>query len=108
MKVEQLMAKVYDPRRLYAAWRRVKSNAGAAGVDQMSVEDFARREGELLKRIHDKLLSGKYRFQPAKTSINTKTRYKQDKETWHTGGNGQDSRLEYARSTRRHFRFRLH
>jgi len=65
MKVEQLMAKVYDPRRLQAAWRRVKSNAGAAGVDQMSVEDFACRESELLLRIHDKLESGKYRFQPA-------------------------------------------
>jgi RNA-directed DNA polymerase len=65
MKVEQLMAKVYDPRQLQAAWRRVKSNAGAAGVDQMSVEDFACRESELLTRIHDKLESGKYRFQPA-------------------------------------------
>ncbi len=79
MKVEQLMAKVYDPRRLYAAWRRVKSNAGAAGVDQMSVEDFAGRESELLKRIHDKLKSGKYRFQPARRVLipkpgTTKTR----------------------------------
>jgi group II intron reverse transcriptase/maturase len=66
MKVEQLMAKVYDPRRLYAAWQRVKSNAGAAGIDQMTVEDFARRESELLTRIHDKLMSGRYRFQPAR------------------------------------------
>ena len=66
MKVEQLMAKVYDPRRLYAAWQRVKSNAGAAGIDQMSVKDFVKREEELLTRIHDKLSSGKYRFQPAK------------------------------------------
>jgi RNA-directed DNA polymerase len=66
MKVEQLRAKVYDPRRLYAAWRRFKSHAGAAGIDRMSVADFADRESELLKRIHDKLKSGSYRFKPAK------------------------------------------
>lgn len=66
MKVEQQMAKVYESRRLYGAWQRVKSNAGAAGIDQMSVKDFAEREEELLTRIHDKLSSGNYRFQPAK------------------------------------------
>lgn len=66
MKVEQVMAKVYEPGQLSAAWQRVKTNAGAAGIDQMSVEDFASREDELLRRIHDKLASGKYRFQPAK------------------------------------------
>lgn len=66
MKVEQVMAKVYEPGQLSAAWQRVKTNAGAAGIDQMSVADFARREDELLRRIHDKLASGNYRFQPGK------------------------------------------
>lgn len=66
MKVKLVLAKVYEPWRLRAAWQRVKSNAGAAGIDQMTVKDFALREDELLMRIHDKLVSGSYRFQPAK------------------------------------------
>jgi regulator of protease activity HflC (stomatin/prohibitin superfamily) len=40
----------------------VRRNAGAAGVDQMTVEAFAEREEELLDRIHDKLQAGTYRF----------------------------------------------
>ena len=36
MKKEQnVLERVYEPRRLLEAWRQVKSNAGAAGVDQM-------------------------------------------------------------------------
>ena len=66
MKIKQVLAKVYEPKRLHAAWQRVKANAGAAGIDQMSVKDFACRENELLTRMHDKLASGNYRFQPAK------------------------------------------
>ena len=57
MKIKQVLAKVYEPERLHAAWQRVKANAGAAGIDQMSVKDFVRRENELLTRIHDKLVS---------------------------------------------------
>lgn len=66
MKVKEVLAQVYEPWRLCAAWQRVKSNAGAAGIDQMTVEEFAQREDMLLKRIHDKLESGNYRFQPAR------------------------------------------
>jgi len=66
VKVEQVLAKVYEPWRLWVAWQRVKLNAGAAGIDQMTVEEFAQQEDILLQRIHDKLVSGHYRFQPAK------------------------------------------
>ena len=34
MKQEKVMEKVYHPRRLREAWRQVKKNAGAAGIDE--------------------------------------------------------------------------
>ncbi|MGA7981820.1 MAG: group II intron reverse transcriptase/maturase [Chromatiaceae bacterium] len=66
MKVQEVLVKVYEPGRLQRAWQQVRKNAGAAGIDQMTVEEFAQREDELLALIHDKLKSGSYRFQPAR------------------------------------------
>jgi len=69
VKYEQVMEKVFEPRRLQAAWQQVRSNAGAAGIDQMTVADFERREGELLSLIRDKLKEGTYRFKPARRTL---------------------------------------
>ena len=66
MKHENVVEKVYDPGRLYAAWQQVRSNAGAAGIDGMTVETFESREEELLSVIHEKLREGIYRFKPAR------------------------------------------
>ncbi len=66
MKVGEVLAKVYEPGRLQAAWQQVKKNAGAAGIDQMTVDEFELREEELLGLIHSKLKSGSYRFKPAR------------------------------------------
>ncbi len=66
MKVNEVLVKVYEPGRLQMAWQQVRDNAGAAGIDQMTVEEFAQREEQLLALIHDKLKSGTYRFQPAR------------------------------------------
>ena len=66
MKHERILEKVYEPGRLCKAWQHVKKNAGAAGIDRMTIEDFEAREDELLRRIHDKLKSGNYRFKPAR------------------------------------------
>ncbi len=66
MQVERVMERVYDRRRLRQAWQIVRRNAGAAGVDQMTVEALAEREEELLDLIHDKLQAGAYRFKPAR------------------------------------------
>ena len=62
MKHVKVIERVYDPRRLRAAWRQVKQNAGAAGIDQMTVEAFERRKDELIAVIHEKLKAGNYRF----------------------------------------------
>lgn len=66
MKHEKVLEIVYEPKRLYAAWQQVRRNAGAAGIDGMSVETFASREDELLQLINGKLEEGNYRFKPAR------------------------------------------
>ena len=66
MKHVKLLERVYDPRRLRTAWQQVKRNAGAAGIDQMTVEAFEQRKDELLAVIHEKLKAGIYRFKPAR------------------------------------------
>ncbi len=65
-KHENVLEKVYEPRRLIEAWQQVKTNAGAAGIDRMSVKDFEERKGELMPIIRDKLIQGTYRFKPAR------------------------------------------
>jgi RNA-directed DNA polymerase len=66
VKQEKVMEKVYYPRRLREAWRQVRKNAGAAGIDEMTVAEFAQREDELLHLIHEKLKAGTYRFKPVR------------------------------------------
>ena len=66
MKEQEVLVKVSEPGRLQRAWQQVRKNAGAAGIDQMTVAECAQREDELLALIHDKLESGSYRFQPAR------------------------------------------
>lgn len=66
MKIKEVVNRVYNPWRLRKAWQQVKKNAGAAGIDKMTVEEFERRKEELLQLIHEKLKAGTYRFKPAR------------------------------------------
>ena len=66
MKYRNVLEEIYKPGRLLEAWQRVKKNAGAAGVDEMSVRDFEQRAEELLRLIHEKLKAHTYRFKPAR------------------------------------------
>ena len=66
MKAKKVVERVYNPGRLRMAWQQVRKNAGAAGIDKMTVEAFERREDELLKLTHEKLKAGTYRFKPAR------------------------------------------
>ncbi len=69
VKHVKVMKQVYEPRRLRKAWQQVRQNAGAAGIDQMTVEAFERRKDELLAVIHEKLKAGNYRFKPAQRAL---------------------------------------
>ena len=66
MKRQQVLERVWQPKRLLEAWWQVKKNAGAAGIDQMSVAEFAERKSELLRKAREKIRAGTYRFKPAR------------------------------------------
>lgn len=58
-----LMDKVYSRRNLRAAFRKVKANGGAAGIDHVSVKHFEKNLDQELDRLHESLKSGAYRPQ---------------------------------------------
>jgi RNA-directed DNA polymerase len=55
-----LMDKVYARRTLEAAFARVKANAGAAGVDRVTVEMFEKRLARNLEKLSSELKAGTY------------------------------------------------
>ena len=56
-----LIDKVYRPATLLAAWQKVAANAGAAGVDGQSVEQFAARAETYLEELGESLKTGSYK-----------------------------------------------
>jgi len=62
-----LYDRIYRVDVLMEAWRRVKSNGGAAGVDEESLVAIeARGVEEFVRELHDELRSGKYRPRPVR------------------------------------------
>ena len=55
-----LIDKVCQPVTLQAAWRKVAANAGAAGVDRQSVEQFAAKAEQYLGELEASLKAGSY------------------------------------------------
>lgn len=55
-----LIDKVYRPATLRVAWRKVAANAGAAGVDRQSVEQFATRAEVYLGELEAALKAQRY------------------------------------------------
>ena len=58
-----LIDKVYRAETLKAAWKKVKTNAGAAGVDGQSVERFAAQAEIYLEELSTALKRGTYKPQ---------------------------------------------
>ncbi len=61
-----LVDKVFAPNTLAAAWTKVRTNKGAAGVDGQSIERFAARAEEYLAELSSALREGSYRPQAVK------------------------------------------
>jgi RNA-directed DNA polymerase len=62
-----LYDRIYRSDVLWEAWRRVRSNGGAAGIDAETIQDIEQRgPGELLAEIQAALRAGRYRPSPVK------------------------------------------
>jgi len=61
-----MMEQVLASENLHAAWRRVKANAGAPGIDGMTVEAFPGFARQHWPRIRSALVSGTYRPAPVR------------------------------------------
>lgn len=68
-KVHSLVDKVYQRKNLELAWRKVKRNAGAAGVDGQTMEVFEVRLDEHLDRLQRELRDQTYEPQPVKQHL---------------------------------------
>ena len=68
-KIQQVLERVYDSRRLRQAWEQIRKNAGAAGIDGMTIQQFESRQQELLSLAREKLEAGSYRFKPVRRSL---------------------------------------
>ena len=60
VKAERVLEGVYDWGRVRMAWKQIEKNAGAAGIDKMTVGAFKAREGILHREIQKKLQDGTY------------------------------------------------
>jgi RNA-directed DNA polymerase len=61
-----LIDKVYAPQTLWAAWRRVAANHGAAGIDRMSIECFEAHAERYLAELGQALRESSYEPGPVR------------------------------------------
>jgi RNA-directed DNA polymerase len=68
VKFYSLYDKVYREDVLWEAWRQVKANKGAPGVDGESIEAIvsSRQEGAMIGRVQERLRAKTYQFQPVR------------------------------------------
>ena len=65
-KLYSLIDKIYREENLRQAFKRVKKNHGAPGEDGETVEDFAYKLDENIKRLHEELKTDTYKPSPVK------------------------------------------
>ena len=63
---ENLLEAVLDTENVSLAWKQVKSNRGAAGVDGVCIHDFPERFRERWPRIREELMNGTYIPEPVR------------------------------------------
>jgi RNA-directed DNA polymerase len=65
-KWHALIDRIYSPANLEAAFTKVAANRGAAGVDHVTTEAFARRQDANLAKLHEQLRDGSFCPQPVR------------------------------------------
>jgi len=63
---DEVMARVLDPENLRRAWKRVKANRGAPGIDGMRIEDFSEFARSHWTEIRQQVADGTYQPQPVR------------------------------------------
>lgn len=63
---EGLLERILSKENMAMAWKRVKANKGAPGVDGISIEQFPEHTRPLWKEIRESLLAGRYQPLPVK------------------------------------------
>lgn len=63
---DNLMEAVLSPANLHQAWRRVKSNRGAPGIDGLRIEDFPAYARDQWPAIRQSLIDGRYQPSPVR------------------------------------------
>ena len=63
---ERLLERILSKENMEAAWKRVKANQGAPGVDGVSIEQFPEHTRPLWAGIHESLLAGRYQPLPVR------------------------------------------
>ena len=63
---ERLLERILTKANLETAWRRVKANHGAPGVDGISIEQFPNHTRPLWPGISESLLAGTYQPSPVR------------------------------------------
>ncbi|HEY3363681.1 MAG TPA: group II intron reverse transcriptase/maturase [Symbiobacteriaceae bacterium] len=61
-----LIDKVYALRNLNEAWKEVRRNQGAAGIDRVSIHRFEQNLEGYLKKLHEQLREGTYKPPPVR------------------------------------------
>ena len=61
-----MIEEILDLENLSQAWKRVKANKGAPGIDGMTVEDFPVFKREHWPRIARAIMEGTYRPAPVR------------------------------------------
>ncbi len=65
-KWHSLWGQLCDRRNLQAAWKRVRRNRGAPGIDRVTIEEFESRVDEELDRLERELRDGSYEPLPVR------------------------------------------
>lgn len=63
---EELMEKMLERPNMLAAWKAVKANHGAAGIDGIGIEEFPAHIGPHWETIRAKVLEGRYKPAPVR------------------------------------------
>jgi RNA-directed DNA polymerase len=63
---ENLLMRILSKENMAEAWKRVKANQGAPGVDGISIEQFPGHTRPLWAEIRQSLLTGRYQPSPAR------------------------------------------